>query len=444
MKSAIYPKILMFGQPFNRFSGGGITLTNLFHGWPKENIAVLASPFILNDISIDNCNVYYQLGREEFHWRFPFSLYKQTYPSGIIDTRGYRLKAIVQTKPGIKRFLSENIINPFIKWLGLTHRMSQITLSSQIKSWLTEFNPDYLYIQVANRETILFASSLIDYLKIPSVIHMMDDWPSTISDKGLFRNFWKRKIVHEFQLLLNKIDLHLSISDAMSVEYRIRYGHEFIAFHNTLDLKFWLPNKKVDFNLDNNEKTILFSGRIGTGIKKSLFELASATEILNQRDNAVILHIQSPNIDKETLKLLKKFGSVVINPPIEYSSIPKLYAKADILVIANDFSKEGIRYLKFSMPTKAPEYMISGTPVLVYASSETALYKLFAENKCGHCVSRQSVKELADAIEYLMNNKKYREELSNTAVNFAIEHFDSYKVRTKFQHLLLDLSKKDK
>lgn len=433
-------KILIYGQPFNNFSGGGITLSNLFYGWGKEDIAVLASPFILNNRTIDVCNLYYQIGIEEYQWKFPFNLYKQSFSSGIIDNTSKYSGKYSQRKQVIRQFLSEKFLNPFFNWLGISNCQSKIQISLKLKEWLSSFNPDILYIQVANRESILFATNLIDYLKIPSVIHMMDDWPSTISDKGLFRNFWKKRIICEFQQFLNKVNLHLSISDAMSGEYKFRYGHEFTAFHNTLDLKLWLANRKVDFNLNNNEKTILFSGRIGTGIKKSLFELASATEILNHEDDAIKLHIQSPNIDKNTLKLLKKYCSVVINPPIEYSSIPILYASADILVLANDFSKDGIRFLKFSMPTKAPEYMISGTPVLVYASSEMALYKLFAENKCGHCVSRQSVKELAYAINYLLNNKKYREELSKTAMNFAIENFNSDKVRTKFQHLLLGLS----
>jgi hypothetical protein len=46
-----YPKILIFYQPFNSYSGGGITLTNLFLGWPKERLAVLSYPFMLNEVS---------------------------------------------------------------------------------------------------------------------------------------------------------------------------------------------------------------------------------------------------------------------------------------------------------------------------------------------------------------------------------------------------------
>ena len=37
-----YPHILLFGHSFNNYTGMGITLTNLFADWPKENIVVWA------------------------------------------------------------------------------------------------------------------------------------------------------------------------------------------------------------------------------------------------------------------------------------------------------------------------------------------------------------------------------------------------------------------
>ena len=40
MGEKVYPKILIIGQPFNKNSGGGITMSNLFNGWPNESLAV--------------------------------------------------------------------------------------------------------------------------------------------------------------------------------------------------------------------------------------------------------------------------------------------------------------------------------------------------------------------------------------------------------------------
>ena len=112
---------------------------------------------------------------------------------------------------------------------------------------------------------------------------------------------------------------------------------------------------------------------------------------------------------------------------------------ADILVIANDFHPKGIKFLKYSMPTKVPEYMISGTPILVYASPETALFKFFHQNKCGHCVGIQSKEEIVHGIKLLFQDIDYREELSQKAIAFAKEFFDSDIVRQRFHSLLRNL-----
>ena len=80
-----FPKVLIFGQTFNDFSGGGITLTNLFEDWPVEDLAVISYPFMFHNSSTGVCRNYYQIGEEELAWRFPFSLIKQKFSSGKLN-----------------------------------------------------------------------------------------------------------------------------------------------------------------------------------------------------------------------------------------------------------------------------------------------------------------------------------------------------------------------
>jgi hypothetical protein len=40
MEEKIYPKILIIGQTFHKKDGGGITISNLFYGWPIDRLAV--------------------------------------------------------------------------------------------------------------------------------------------------------------------------------------------------------------------------------------------------------------------------------------------------------------------------------------------------------------------------------------------------------------------
>jgi len=434
-----FPRILVFGPPFNSHSGGGITLTNLFKGWPKDRIAVISNGHVLQNITTDVCDTFYRLGKEEKKWRFPFNLLQRPFPSGLITFTMQETLMQVPSKKNTRQIVVDNLFFPFLNWLGFFHCLSKIYLSQQLKAWLSEYNPEILYIQVSDRETILFAIELIEYLKIPSAIHMMDDWPSTISSKGPFQYHWKFKIDRELKLLLSMVDIHLSISEAMSSEYSRRYNKQFIAFHNPIETDAWRPYCKNNFKLDQDHVKILYSGRTGIGITESLVEVADVIDSINETRLKIKLHIQSPIISYEFIKSLRKNKCVVINPVAEYSELPVIFSQADILLIANDFTKEGSSFLKYSMPTKVSEYMISGTPVLVYSPVETAVSGFFTDNECGCCVTEQDPERLHNAIRLLIANEDYRKKLSHNAVRLATELFDSKKVRTIFQELLINL-----
>jgi len=437
-----YPRVLIFGQPFNDFSGGGITLTNLFKGWPKGKIAVTFIGHGLFNVTTDVCDTYYQLGRDEHKWIFPFNLIQRKFESGLRVYNQSAPKVPVNFfQAGIRYKIVNNFFYPFLKWIGLFHAISKISLSESFKQWLKEYNPDILYIQASTRETILFASDLCDFLNKPSIIHVMDDWPSTISSGGLFMNYWKVKIDKEFRQLLNKVSLHISISEPMSVEYLARYGKKFIPFHNPIDTDRWLKHSKTNFEIDPGNIKILYSGRIGdNGIDESLSEVASAIDLIDDKNINIRLHIQTPSKDVETLSRIRNFKCVVMNPFINYNQLPRAFADADILLLANDFTDKGVDYLRFSMPTKASEYMISGSPVLIYASDQTAVSKFFSLNHCGFCVTKQDPEELRSAIMLLISNKELRMELSRNAVNLALQKFNSEKVRGDFQGLLIRLT----
>jgi len=434
------PKVLIFGQPFNSQHGGGITLSNLFRGWDKDRIAVAAKGHVMNNLTTEICDIYFQLGTDEYKWRFPFRLLQRQFKSGLKQLNSNSNSTTTTTKIGFRYKLVNNYFYPALEWFGLFHNTSCLELSDGFKIWLSEFNPDLLYLQVTSRDEVLFAKELIDYLKIPAAIHIMDDWPSTISRRGPFKKFWGKKIDKEFRQLLDKIDLFLSISDAMSFEYKKRYNKNFIAFHNPIDTHFWTQKAKGCNELTKDHIKVLFSGRIGIGVADSLLDLAKVVEDISHTEIKIKLYVQSPSKDKKILDKLSNFQSLIINPFADYSKLPGIFSSADVLVIVNDFDNKSINYLRYSMPTKASEYMISGIPVLVYSHAETAVTRFFSTNRCGYCVTERNLAKLKDALILLIKDEKLRRDLSNNAVHVAKQLFDEKIVRTKFQDLIKNTS----
>ncbi len=149
-------KVLIFGQTFNNRHGGGITLTNLFKGWPKNKIAVTDTGHMMHDVTTDVCDTYYQLGAEEFKWMFPFNLIQKKYPSGLKLIEDRSLNSAKHTKSGIRYAVVNKVFYPVLQWIGLFHCISGIRMSKQFRKWLSDFKPDLLYVQVSTRESIIF------------------------------------------------------------------------------------------------------------------------------------------------------------------------------------------------------------------------------------------------------------------------------------------------
>lgn len=433
-----YPKVLIFGQTFNDFSGGGITLTNLFKEWPKEKVAVLSYPFMIHNSSTDVCQNYYQIGHEELKWKFPFSLIKQKFPSGKIEIRGNdRIPVLKETK-SVRHGISSNILTPALRWSGMVHSVSSIRLSLRLKEWLLKFKPDVIYIQISNRESINFAIQLINYLKIPSVIHMMDDWPSTISSRGPFKRYWYKKIDLDFRLLLDKTNVHLSISDAMSAEYLSRYGKTFFAFHNPVDPASFSFQTSLKIP-DEKQFRILYLGRVGTANEKSILRFASFISSFKLKDLNVTFDIYTKDLNSRYIKELNDLDSVYIKGSINHDEIQLLMKSYDLLLLPLDFTGSGLRFSRLSIPTKASEYMMSGKPILVFAPSQTAISRFFYENECGHCLVSDDFEAMSAAMKILVEDVAYRNRLGEKAMKLASLRFNGEVMRRSFRDILHSL-----
>lgn len=435
------PRVLIFGQPFNYSYGGGITLSNLFHGWSKDGIAVAASGHMMYNLTTDICNEYYQLGVTEFKWRFPFNYLQRRFTSGQLHFENSQEQTGQKNRKRLRYLIVNKMFYPFLEFIGLYHSITRISMSDGFKKWMNDFKPDILYLQVTTRDALLFGSQLIDYLKVPSVIHVMDDWPETISSTGLFKKYWHNKIDKEFKSLLAKVDLCLSISDSMSAEYFKRYGRKFHTFHNPIDVSMY---KKPDWikKMSDGKARMLYLGRIGIANKHTILRFAKSLSRFSVKMGGIELDIYTSDIDTPEARRLRCLYGVNLNPAVSHIKVPGLLSEYDILLLPLDFKKSGLKYAMYSIPTKASEYMASGVPILACAPAETAIAKFLHQHKCGHCLSDLDPQKIEDSIKLLINDKEYRSLLSSNATTIAFDKFNTNKVREEFQSLISSLPKK--
>jgi glycosyltransferase involved in cell wall biosynthesis len=265
---------------------------------------------------------------------------------------------------------------------------------------------------------------------------MMDDWPLIITGKGLFKKYWQKKIDKEFRKLLDQTSVLMSISHEMAREYKIRYNKDFITFHNSIDIEFWKQHQRKNYELGENP-TILYAGRIGLGIESSLELIIKAIEMVNEELKMSLKFILQT---QEKPKWIGKYKSVVHKSFVSYNDLPKVFAESDFLLLPYDFSEESVKYIKLSMPTKAPEYMVSGTPIIIFAPEVTAIVKYANEEKWAEVITENKISKIAESIKKLVRDKELRQRIAQNAIKTAEKNHNSTDVRNQFKKVIISVA----
>jgi glycosyltransferase involved in cell wall biosynthesis len=243
-----------------------------------------------------------------------------------------------------------------------------------------------------------------------------------------------------FRQLLNQSDFLMSISDEMSNAYKLRYGKDFTAFHNPIDLNFWQKFQRTNYDLGSSP-TILYAGRLGIGIDESLELIAQAIQSVNEKLNLNIKFILQA---KENPLWSSNYSCVQHRGFVAYEDLPKMFSGADFLILPYDFSPQSIQFIGYSMPTKATEYMISGTPIIIFAPDNTALVNYARRHKFAKIITKNNVTILSDAIISLIQDKEERYRLAQNAIDVAENNHSLVKVTSEFRNILYSLANPDK
>jgi glycosyltransferase involved in cell wall biosynthesis len=433
-----YPRVIIIGETFRMVGGGGITLTNLFKDWPPDNIGV-----VTDLISLTNPETkynYYQLGREEIKFPFPFHLFQTYFQSGPYTFKtGIGPGESGETGQGFFQKLKKLIRPQFDNLLhrtGLFAFFYNIKLSDSLKQWIVDFNPDIIYIQPFYRNMMRFGNLLFREMNIPYAIHMMDDSITYINKSIILRSYFQRLTGNDFRVLVNNATVRMCISEAMAEEYSVRYKNPFLHFRNPIEINKWLSFGDIDSREIIDSLKIIYSGRTYYPYFDSLLDVCRIVDHLNRQNRKVSLDISPFEKNPNFLRKIRDLKGIGFYTPVPAAEIPDLIKRYDLFLICEDFDREARRYLHFSISTRASEGMISGVPVLIYAPEESALCKYFFKTGSGFIIGERDTNKLESAILKLWNDNEYRQLISKNAVRTAMADSDSAVVRNNFRKAL--------
>lgn len=441
MSASELPRILVVtSNNFNLTTGGGITLTNLFRGWPVDRIANVHEDHTPEDRSV--CRNFYRLSDEEIRWSWPFSWAQSwrgkagsAFVGGASAGNGTGARSAAGVGGGpLGVCISRRIMGD-----GMPRT---VRISTRLRHWLDAFKPEILYGFLGSMAQIRLMQGLAQALAVPMAIHIMDNWPAVLYRRGLLGPLLRPIVQKEFQALLRGASLRLGICEDMCQEYQRRYGYPFLPFHNALDMEEWLSGARRNWTAGSPFIVRYVGSIVADGQRESLREVCEAISLLHTRGVPVEMWIHAP---REQTAYLQASGvswqglHVEDSPPA--GAVMRLLAGADLLVLPFNFDARSAEYIRLSMPTKVPAYMVSGTPVLVYGPSGIATTKYAEREGWGYVVSRRSNAALQEALRDLMADQATRERLGQRAQELARQRHDAAKVRSMFWQALVTASK---
>lgn len=174
--------------------------------------------------------------------------------------------------------------------------------------------------------------------------------------------------------------------------------------------------KRLRINTSDN--VIVYMGNVHSANQEEVFSLYLAIGILN-RKGLPIKFIRTgedyvPLIPSDLVKLNENCIHLGFRPRNE---LPALLGIADVLVQpgrADSFND-------YRFPSKLPDYLVSGKPVVLPASNIGHFLK---DGEECLLLKKGGAIEIAENIELLLNDKRKRERIGKAGREFAIKHFN--------------------
>ena len=225
----------------------------------------------------------------------------------------------------------------------------------------------------------------------------------------------------------------------MSTAFGERYGVEFEAIANGIDIEAYRRVNRAAQSMKGtrDEVVLRYFGSLAEDMTlHTVIDVARAVDAL-QDEAPVRLEVYTMRAWRRRFaNAVAGLRGVMLLETVPDEEYPSVLAEADVLVLGYNFDADSVRYVRFSMPNKLPEYLGSGTAVLAVGPSETAGIDYLSSRQLGCCVTERDPAKLREAVQYLATDSGYRDELGAKAQAWAFEHFDIGSISSRFQAII--------
>lgn len=317
-----------------------------------------------------------------------------------------------------RRFIVKFLVGKIPEWRGLH---SSLWLKRNLKE---EFKAVYAFVYSTN--CLKFAKWISLKKNIPFYAHVADHSVE----------FERRKTCQ----VLSFAKKLICITDEMKTKYENMLGRKDIeVIHNGAESRcFNISSPKSPPFSKNNPFVLCFLGGLFSHLHRDCIEdIFEAIPLIQLKHSALEFHIygqlQPSNFLSDQLKLkgVKHHGIIM---PLEKKY--DIMERAHCFLIPSSFNPQSHLEYRYSFPTKLPEIIATGRPVLSYGPSDTSSNRILETYGLGIRIYERSTENLVLSISSIING--YAEASQDAlSASLAVGHkFSAVKVRQKLSNIL--------
>jgi glycosyltransferase involved in cell wall biosynthesis len=245
-----------------------------------------------------------------------------------------------------------------------------------------------------------------------------EDVPSQILSKEYIPRPFKELISIFFKFFekffSKNFDFIITSTDAIKDKF-VKYNQNVISIKNYISVEH-VRNSQIKVRGKMSNFKIIFVG--GIYQERGIIEGIQAINLLQDLPIKFVLYGSADDRFLSKLENLDRLKKLEYRGIISYSEVIDKLIEADIGFLCDYPLKRHIE----GLPVKLFEYMAAGLPVI---ASNFSLWKEIVEgNKCGICVNPLKPKEIAKAIEYLIENPEEAKNMGRNGRKAIVEKYN--------------------
>lgn len=295
--------------------------------------------------------------------------------------------------------------------------------------WLkTNLGKEYsaVYAFVYSVECIKFSNWISDVLGIPLLIHLADH----------SKDFQSIEITKTLQ----ECSKVICITGEMQKNYETMLGRKDIeVLHNGAeDRCFKIPEpKKPPFNKDNPFRFCFLGGLFSHLHGDCIEDIFVAIEEVRKKYQWVEFNLFG---QKQPASFLNEFLS--IDGVMHHGVIMPLDKKFEIMeqahcfLIPSSFNPNKHEDYKYSFPTKLPELIACGRPILSYGPADTSANRLLNQHNIGIRIHKRSVHDLVRNMLELIEKYSQKLDFAKNSRKLAESYLSADQVRSRLSQII--------